>query len=210
MTRVLFPLAFGSAAFLAGAIAVAQEPTSSSAQSLALSAFVPPSPASLLANGGASDRAPLSPYWASMPLRLTLLSSLLPVGPALGNGGCMASVESAGTIFPTQPYAYFALTPRLVLHGFSDLGCPDDPRALLDSGAGGGVTYEMPVAKDLSLVASGGAYGVPGNGLPTRYAAHAGLDIVEQKPNGGAMFTGIGLMRGVRGGRVLGRIGTSF
>jgi hypothetical protein len=210
MTRVVFALALGSAALLAGAVASAQEPTSSSAQALALSAFVPPAPASVLARGVASDRAPLSPYWASMPLRLTLLTSLLPVGPALGNGGCSASVETAGTIFPTQPYAYFALTPHLVLHGFSDLGCPDDPRALLDSGAGGGVTYEVPVAKSLSLVTSAGAYGVPGNGLPTRYAVHAGVDVVEQKPNGGAMFTGIGLMRTRSGGRVLGRIGTSF
>ena len=212
MTRVNGLVAVACSAWLAAhaSVAAAQEPTSTTAQAMALSAYVPPAPASVFVTGAASDRARLSPYSASMPLRLTLLSSLFPVGPLLGNGGCSASVESAGTIFPTQPYAYFALTPRLVLHGFSDLGCPDDPRALLDSGAGGGITYEVPVARSLSLVTSGGAYGVPGNGLPTRYAVHGGLDLVEQKPSGGAMFTGIGLMSTRRGGRILGRIGTSF
>jgi hypothetical protein len=213
MRRVTRAGVFASATlFLAtlAPLAMAQEPTSSSARILAPSSYTLPTAASVFTAGPTSDKGSLLPFSASMPLRLTLLSSLFPVGPALGNGGCSASVESAGTIFPVQPYTFFALTPRLVLHGFSDLGCPNDPRALLDSGAGGGVTYEVPVWTNLSLVTSAGMYGVPGNGLKTRYAAHGGLDVIEQKPNGGAMFAGIGLGRTTRGSRLMGRIGTSF
>jgi hypothetical protein len=210
MVRSIRVGALACAVAFAAAHAHAQEPTSSAPHML--SAYVPPAPVSVLAASGAADAASLSPYSASMPLRLTLLSSLFPVGPALGSGGCAeASVEASSTIFPVQPYTSFALTPRLALHGFSDLGCPGDPRALLDSGAGGGVTYVVPVARNLSLVASGGMYGIPGNsGLPWRFAGYGGLDLVKQMPQGRTLYTGVGVISTSRGLRVMNRIGATF
>jgi hypothetical protein len=214
MTRTIGAFLLGAALVCVARVSAAQVATSSAPQTVTLSAYIPPTPASVLATGasGASDATVLSPYAASMPLRLTLLSSLFPVGPALGTGGCAeAAIETGGTIFPVQPYTSLAVTPRLVLHGFSDLGCPGDPRALLDTGAGGGVTYVVPVGSNLSLVASGGTYGVPGNGgLPWRFAGYGGLDLVKQLKQGRTMYTGVGVISTSRGLRVMNRIGATF
>jgi hypothetical protein len=47
------------------------------------------------------------------------------------------------------------LTPRLVLSGFTQLGCP------IDAGLGAGLTYAMPVRGSSWLVFGGGVYGAP-------------------------------------------------
>jgi hypothetical protein len=182
---------------------------------MALSAYTPPGAASLFAAGGASDATTLSPYAASMPLRLTLLSSLFPIGPSLrvrGGRPCgEESIEVTGNIFHVQPYASIALTPRLVLHGFSDLGCAGDPYALLDAGAGGGFTYVVPLRSNVSLVPSAGAYAIPGNdGLPSRRATYAGLDVMKQAKQGRSWYTGLGAVSTGRGVRVMNRIGATF
>jgi hypothetical protein len=49
-----------------------------------------------------------------------------------------------------QHQVYLAMTSRLVLHGFSKLGCP------LDAKVAGGVTYTVPVAHDVWIVPSAG------------------------------------------------------
>jgi len=54
-----------------------------------------------------------------------------------------------------QRQVYLAITPQLVLHGFSRAGCP------LDAGIGGAVTYSVPVSKSVFLVASAGTYSLP-------------------------------------------------
>jgi hypothetical protein len=47
------------------------------------------------------------------------------------------------------------LTPKLVLSGFSQLGCP------VDAGIGGTLTYAVPLRASTWLVFGGGIYGVP-------------------------------------------------
>jgi len=188
-------------------VAIAQEPT------FTLAPYTPPAPAPVLAAGSPTDSSTLPPNAASLPFRLSLLTTVYPVGPALSVGGCSGpSVAAAGTIFPVQPYTQFQLTPRLTLHGFSDLGCPGDPFAPLDAGAGGGLTYALPLRPNTWLVASGGGYVVPGHlGLPARAAAGGGLDLVVQQPKSGRTLTsGIGVTTTGRGVRVMPRVGGTF
>jgi hypothetical protein len=195
------------AAFTAAASAQAQEPT------FTLSAYSPPAAAGVLATGTGSDTAGLSPSAASLPIRLSLISAIYPMGPAFGVGGCSgSSVAVAGTIFPTQPYTQIQLTPRLVLHGFSDLGCPGDPYAPIDAGAGGGLTYAMPLQPSLWLVPSAGFYAVPGiSGAPVRTVAGGGLDLAVQSKSGRVFTTGVGVSTiSGRGVRVVPRIGGTF
>jgi hypothetical protein len=188
----------------------AQEPT------FTLSPYTPPAPASVLVSGASTDSHALPPDAASLPLRLSLLSSVYPLGPAFSTGGCSGpSVAAAGTIFPTQLYTQLHLTPRLVLHGFSDLGCPGDPFAPLDAGMGGGLTYAMPLRPSLWLVGSGGAYAVPGQlGLPVRVAGNGGLDLAVEEPKTRRTLTaGFGVSTtAARGGgvRLMPRVGGTF
>jgi hypothetical protein len=179
---------------------------------IVLAPYTPPAPASVLAVGGASDQAALAPAAASLPFRLALISSVYALGPAFGVGGCSeASVAAAGTILPTQPYTQIQLTPRLVLHGFSDLGCPGDPYAPIDAGAGGGLTYAAPLRSDAWLVGSAGGFGVPGHlGLPPRASAQGGLDLVVQQKSKAIWSAGLGVTATGRGARIIPRVGGSF
>jgi hypothetical protein len=117
----------------------------------------------------------------------------------------------AGTIFPTQFYTEIRLTPRLVLHGFSDLGCPGDSLAAVGSGAGGGVSYTAPLRSDLWLVGSAGTYVVPAHfGSTGRRPAAGGLDLVVPGQNGGTWSTGLGITSAGRNQRVVVRAGGTF
>jgi hypothetical protein len=205
MFRAAVPLIL--AALCAAPVASGQEPT------FTLSPYTPPAPASVLITGATTDSSTLPPNAASLPFRLSLLTTLYPLGPAFGVGGCSGpSVAAAGTIFPTQPYTQLQLTPRLTLHGFSDLGCPGDPFAPLDAGAGGGLTYALPLRPNVWLVGSAGGYGVPGHlGLPARAAAGGGLDlVVQQQKSGRTLSSGIGVSTTGRGVRVMPRVGGTF
>jgi hypothetical protein len=121
-------------------------------------------------------------------------------------------VAAAGTIFPTRPYAQIPLAPRLVLHGFSDLGCPGDPYAALDAGAGGGLTYALPLSPTLWLVPSAGGYIIPSHDyIPARGVAAVGLDLAAKTRQEGVLLTtGIGVSTIGRGVRWIPRIGGTF
>jgi len=104
------------------------------------------------------DAQGLAAALAVMPLRLSLMSTTFPIAGALGGNPCASREEASGNTvngFAVQRQAYLAITPQLVLHGFSSAGCP------LDAGIGGGVTYTVPVSKSVFLVASAGAYSLP-------------------------------------------------
>jgi hypothetical protein len=203
MRRAL-PLATALAVLCAAKLAAAQ----------ATAIVLPPPSSSVLASPTqVSDAGTLPAAAASLPLRLSLLGAAYPLGPTFGSSACgAASIAAAGTIFPTQPYTQIELSPRLVFHGFSDLGCPGDPYALLDTGAGGGLTYSLPLLPALWLVASAGAYGIPAHDvLPARSAFAGGLDVAVQAPKtSNVLTTGIGISTRGRGLRVGPRIGGTF
>jgi hypothetical protein len=105
------------------------------------------------------DAQGLAPALAVMPLRLSLMSTAFPIAGALGGNPCASREEASGNTvngFAVQRQVYLAITPQLVLHGFSRAGCP------LDAGIGGGLTYSVPVSKSVFLVASAGTYTLPG------------------------------------------------
>jgi hypothetical protein len=181
------------------------------AQATALLPHTPP-PAGSSASP-APDSTRLPPDAASLPLRLSLLTSIYPLGPSMTNGGCgAASVAAASTIFPTQPYTQVQLVPRLVLHGFSDLGCPGDPYALIDSGVGGGLTYAQPLKPGVWLVGSAGGYVVPAHDyIPSRSAIAGGIDLAVEPPRTSRVLTmGVGVTAPGRGVRVMPRFGGTF
>jgi hypothetical protein len=103
--------------------------------------------------GEPSGPAGLAPGLAVLPLRLSLLWTKLPSAAALPGDPCASREDASGNSqsgFPVQHQVYLAMTSRLVLHGFSKLGCP------LDAKVAGGVTYMVPVAHDVWLVPNAG------------------------------------------------------
>jgi hypothetical protein len=209
MARALLALPLALAALFAA------EGASAQASVVVLAPYTPPPVATVLKSATApSDTSALPPDAASLPLRLSLLTGAYPLGPAFGTVGACGelSVAAAGTIFPTQPYTQMKLTPRLVLHGFSDLGCPGDPYALLDTGAGGGLTYSLPLRPGMWLVGSAGAYVIPAHDtLPARNIFGGGLDVAVKSPKqGNVLTTGIGVSTRGSGVRVIPRIGGTF
>jgi len=184
----LSTLGIASAAF-------AQQPTPPSSP--------PPLPA-VIVHGPAQDPSgpPQDPL--SLPLRL----SMIPPSGGASPGGCGAlSVDDAGTIFATQPYLQVQLTLRLTLQAFSSLGCPGDPYAAFDSGAGGGFTYIIPLPKSFWAVASGGFYDQPSK---RRRTGALGADIVQKGADGTSTSLGIGGASSTRGVRVVPRVGGTF
>lgn len=130
----------------------------------------------------------LEPTIAVLPLRLSLQNEAFPVGRALGDGSC-ATTEEANSIqgFALQRQTYLPLVPHLVLHGFSRGGC------LLDSGAGGGLTYSIPLPNDMWLVASAGAYTQPNAAPgPIQLKPDARLDVVLRSTPSSALSLGVG------------------
>ncbi len=173
--------------------ASAQEPTG--AQPGMTRIVLRPFPQVIVGSGEPTgDPNALSPFDAFSPARLTLVSTIVPVGPLLGD--CATEAEANGNAFHgfgNQRYTFLQLTPRLVLHGFSNTGCA------LDAGIGGGVTYTVPLKKDVWLVASAGAYAIPGRGatLPARKQGNAGLDLVMRRAPAQTLSIGVST-RGVR------------
>jgi hypothetical protein len=170
--------------------ALAQEPTGRPASLVPLAPLSAPLfPGEPV--GGAGD---LSPYAAFTPLRLSLLSIHPPRADLFfGDGGCGARMEASGNTvngFAVQRQTFMALTPRLVLHGFSQAGCA------FDAGIGGGVTYAVPLAPNLWLVASAGMYAMPAfNSTKPTTAFDARLDVVK-RTGANTMRVGLGT-RGV-------------
>src|SRR5580704_2319373 len=111
---------------LVASAAVAQEPT------MAFQAPWPVAPNTQLTMtsplwSGEPTQAGLSPWLASMPLRLSLQSTIFPMAGAFPN--CASLEESSGNSFngfPVQRYTIVPLTPNLTLQGFSSGGCPID------------------------------------------------------------------------------------
>jgi hypothetical protein len=134
----------------------------------------------------------LAPALAVLPLRLSLMSSVFPMA-SLAPGdpfGCKIREEMSANSnggFPVQHQVFLPLTSRLVLHGFSTGGCP------LDAGAGGGISYTMPVARNVWLVPSAGVYSQPNGITPTtRTRSDARVDLVFKTYGGRALGVGVG------------------
>ncbi|HET7545731.1 MAG TPA: hypothetical protein VFK05_37945 [Polyangiaceae bacterium] len=131
---------------------------------------------------------------AFAPLRLSLTSGLFP--QARFFPGCDSPADASGNAvngFATQYYSFIRLTPQLVLHGFSTLGCA------IDAGMGGGLTYAVPLRKSLWLVPSAGFYALPnsvGGGAAARVTAAARVDLVKQLGWGRTLSVGVGARLG--------------
>jgi hypothetical protein len=103
------------------------------------------------------DIGALSGYRALAPLRLSLEASIDPKGGGFPN--CISREDAAGNSvggIPVQHWMMLRLTPRLVLSGFTQLGCP------IDAGLGGALTYALPITRSSWLVFGGGLYAAPG------------------------------------------------
>jgi len=127
------------------------------------------------------------------PLRLTLTGGLFSQANAFS--GCDARADASGNSingFALQRYSFLPLTPQLVLHGFSLSGCA------VDAGMGGGVTYLVPLRKDLFLVTSAGFYALPspGGGRSAFATSAARVDLVKQLAWGRTLSVGLGTRSG--------------
>jgi hypothetical protein len=192
MRRIVLGLAILLGAFGA-TTAGAQEPTGPVLQMPAWPLAPNPqlaTPSLLL--GEPSAGGDLSPWLASIPLRLSLQSGIAPIGGSFPN--CESREDAAGNSFhgvPLQRYALLQLAPRLVLHGFSSAGCP------VDGAIGGGVTYSVPLRPSLWLVAGAGVYGVPPHApFPARLQSETRVDLLKELDGGRSLSVGIG-RRGV-------------
>ena len=123
----------------------------------------------------------LNPAVASQSLRLTLVSTIFPLGSQFPN--CATRMEASGNSiagFPIQRMESLQLTPQLTLTGFTQGGCP------VDAGIGGGVTYTVPLQRSLWLVASAGVYRTP-----FAFATNAGVNLVKQTSKGRSLSVGL-------------------
>jgi hypothetical protein len=106
----------------------------------------------------AGDSAvPFSGFRLSSPIRLSLEGSVFPRAGEFAN--CATLGDDAGNSvggIPLQRYVEWSITPRLVLSGFSQGGCP------IDAGVGGAMTYSVPLRAGASLVFGAGLYAAPG------------------------------------------------
>jgi hypothetical protein len=103
------------------------------------------------------DAGEFSGHRLSAPLRLSLEGSIIP--KAAGFPNCASREDDIGNSvggIPVQHYAEWRLTPRLVLSGFTQLGCP------IDAGIGSALTYAVPLRPSLRLVFGAGIYVAPG------------------------------------------------
>jgi hypothetical protein len=130
---------------------------------------------------------------AFAPLRLSLTGGIFSQASAFS--GCDARSDASGNSlngFAVQRYTFLRLTPELVLHGFSVAGCA------VDSGMGGGLSYSLPLRKNLWLVSSAGFYGMPapGGGMPAVVTSAARVDVVKQLAWGRTLSVGLGARLG--------------
>ena len=132
----------------------------------------------------------LNPYELFTPLRLSLVAGVIPVGPALGKA-CGDDPEAgvAGAQSRSLPsYTLLRLTPHLVLHGFSNV-----MPCALDSGAGGGITYTVPIDRNVWLVGAAGMYAVPKiDQLPVRKSSELRVDVMTKQSSGQTWSVGVG------------------
>lgn len=134
----------------------------------------------------------LAPSLAVLPLRLSLFGDAFPLAGAMPGDplGCASRSDISGNSasgFATQQHVFLPITQRLVLHGFSRGGCP------LDAVAGGGITYTMPVARNVWLVPSAGIATMP-SALPgvTRTRSDARVDLVFNTYSDHVLGVGVG------------------
>jgi hypothetical protein len=161
----------------------------------------PPSPASptlSLVGEPTGDTGALPGYFASAPLRLSLASTIFPIGPAFDQCGTRgdATGNSTGGI-ATQRYTLLRLSPSLVLHGFSAAGCP------IDDAIGAAITYSVKVRPSLWLVAGAGIYAAP---APAQYSVGRTqndfrIDLIKQVSDQRSFSVGLG-KRGISFGGV--------
>jgi hypothetical protein len=136
------------------------------------------------------------------PLRLSLLGEHVPLPTSISDCRDGASVAGSFTGGPIMAgHRAFATnllrptswrTPRLTLFGFSRIGCARD------SAAGGGLTFTLPVRKDVFFVASGGAIYLPHAGPGGRpvSSTRLGADVVLRRSDGRSYSVGVGTFRG--------------
>jgi hypothetical protein len=155
-----------------------------------------------------SEGEGLSPLLAFESLRLSLTSTIFPVGG--GFPQCETLGDDVGNSvhgIPVQRFAFVRLMPHLTLNMFSSDGCP------IDGGMGAGLTYSVPISPSTWLVTSGGGYGVPGRGpyLPARTSAEVRIDLIKETDAGPLR---IGIERksgtGVRGAPGMVTLGGGF
>ena len=129
---------------------------------------------------------------AFAPLRLSLTGGLFSQAGAFS--GCDSRTDASENSvhgFATQYYSFVRLAPQLVLHGYSMLGCA------VDAGMGGGLTYAVPLRKNLWLVPSAGFYAVPSFGGGSAFVtAAARVDLVKQLAWGRTLNVGLGTRSG--------------
>ncbi len=165
----------------------AQEPTSSPGSALAPQ--VTALQLSPLFGEPTGSGGILAPPLAVLPLRLSLVGDAFPIAGALGAPSCEPRMEASGNStwgFAAQRQTYLPLTSRLALHGFSRLGCP------LDAGMGGGLTFAMPLPRELWLVAAAGVYGQPSMPGRSMLRSDAKLDLVMKATSPHPLAFGIG------------------
>jgi hypothetical protein len=111
--------------------------------------------------------------------------------------GCASHEDASGNSmhgFAIRRYGFVALTPQLVLHGFSSAGCA------VDGALGGGLTYAVPLRPALWLVAGAGFFGTPPHaGLAAQQRGDLRLDLIQQRGDGQSVSVGLG-QRGVNFG----------
>jgi hypothetical protein len=66
----------------------------------------------------------------------------------------------------------------------------------VDAGAGGGLTYAMPLANDTWLVPSTGFYAVRRPGMPPITIGATRIDVVKTSEDGGSLSVGVGVKYG--------------
>jgi hypothetical protein len=117
----------------------------------------------LLAHSASAQFQPLDtrgvppPFLLTAPIRLTLQNGLVPM--AGGYASCGSREDAAGNSVGGIPVSFhqgLALTPRLTLAAFSQLGCP------IDGSIGGVVAFTTPLSASLAFVLSGGIILAPG------------------------------------------------
>jgi hypothetical protein len=188
-----FAAPFAAAAMLVAPIAAAQEPTFAmgTAWPLASNPLVAPRPLFTLGEP-TGQPGTLSPYAASTPLRLSLASGVFPIASALPACGTREGNATGNFIngFPVQRYTFVPIGSRLVLSGFSTVGCP------IDGAIGGSITYAAPLRPDLFLVAGLGIYGLPRYAPPTLPQRDLRIDLVRKLDHDRTIGIGVGL-RGI-------------
>jgi hypothetical protein len=171
-------------------VAAADDTTPSPAT--AMLPLLTPRRLSLSPNEPTSSASSLTPALVSLPLKLALMGSVFPAMPGIMGEDCRDAAEASGNTiwgFSTQHAVFVPLTPRLTLHGFSQMGCA------VDSGMGGAVTYALPLDRDLALVGSAGLFAQPNPLSVARIKADARVDLLMNRSNEHPFAIGLDLRR---------------